>query len=70
MNQSPLQDLMCNQYNSVNSSYAKVGDEIELKFKHDATIENVTGDILGDENFTFTDGRHTIFYKKSSIKTI
>ena len=57
-------DLIANSDNSVNNSYAKVGDEIELEFTHDATIETVTGDVLGDENFTFTDRRHTITITK------
>ena len=57
-------DLIATSSNSANSSYAKVGDKIELEFTHDATIENVTGDILGDENFTFTDRRHTITITK------
>ena len=57
-------DLIANSDNSVNNSYAKVGDKIELEFTHDATIENVTGDILGDENFTFIDRRQTITITK------
>ena len=57
-------DLIANSDNSVNNSYAKVGDEITLTFTHDATIETVTGDVLGDENFTFTDRRHTITITK------
>ena len=42
--------LIVSSDNSVNGSYAKVGDEIRLTFTPDAIIENVTGDILGDEN--------------------
>ena len=57
-------DLIATSSNSANSSYAKVGDKIELEFTHDATIETVTGDVLGDENFTFTDRRHTITITK------
>ena len=57
-------DLIATSSNSANSSYAKVGDKIELAFTHDATIENVTGDILGDENFTFIDRRQTITITK------
>ena len=57
MNQLPLQDLIASSDNSVNSSYAKVGDKIELTLTPDAIIENVTGDILGDENFTVSQSR-------------
>ena len=64
MNQITVTDLIATSSNSANSSYAKVGDKIELEFTHDATIETVTGDVLGDENFTFTDRRHTITITK------
>ena len=38
--------------NSINSSYAKAGDTITIQLKHDGVIQNATGIILGDENFT------------------
>ena len=44
--------LIASSDNSVNGSYAKVGDEIRLTLTADAPIETVTGDILGDDNFT------------------
>ena len=40
--------------NSVNNSYAKVGDEITITIKTDGTFETVLGSILGDTNFTVT----------------
>ena len=57
-------DLIAASDNSANSSYAKVGDEIKLTFTPDATIETVTGDILGDENFTFSERRGVITLSK------
>ena len=56
--------LIVSSDNSVNGSYAKVGDEIRLTFTPDAIIENVTGDILGDENFTFSERRGVITLSK------
>ena len=41
--------------NSVNSSYAKVGDEIKITIATDGTFETVLGSILGDTNLTVTD---------------
>ena len=38
--------------NSVNSSYAKAGDTITIKIKHDGILDNATGIILGGDNFT------------------
>ena len=38
--------------NSVNSIYAKAGDTITIKIKHDGILDNATGIILGDDNFT------------------
>ena len=40
--------------NSVNSSYAKVGDEIKITIETDGTFETVQGSILGDTNLTVT----------------
>ena len=40
--------------NSVNSSYAKVGDEIKITIETDGTFETVQGSILGDANLTVT----------------
>ena len=57
--------LTANSDNSVNGSYAKVGDEIKLTFTPDGIIENVTGDILGDENFTFSERRGIITISKT-----
>ena len=39
--------------NPVNgSNYAKAGDIVTISLKHDGVIQNATGNILGDENFT------------------
>ena len=40
--------------NSVNNSYAKVGDEIKITIETDGTFETVQGSILGDTNLTVT----------------
>ena len=40
--------------NSINSSYAKVGDEIKITIETDGTFETVQGSILGDANLTVT----------------
>ena len=41
--------LIASSDNSVNGSYAKVGDEIRLTLTADAPIETVTGVVLGDD---------------------
>ena len=47
-----ITSLTTSSNNSVNSSYAKAGDEITINLRHDGIIQNVTGNILGDDNFT------------------
>ena len=47
-----ITSLTTSSNNSVNSSYAKAGDEITINLRHYGIIQNVTGNILGDDNFT------------------
>ena len=57
--------LIASSDNSVNSSYAKVGDEIRLTLTADAPIETVTGNILGDDNFTVSQSRGDVIIRKT-----
>ena len=50
-------DLIANSDNSVNGSYAKVGDEIRLTLTADDPIETVTGVVLGDDNLAVSQSR-------------
>ena len=47
-----ITSLTTSSNNPINSSYAKAGDEITINLRHDGIIQNVTGNILGDDNFT------------------
>ena len=50
--------------NSLDSSYAKVGDEIRLTLATNGTIETVTGDILGDDNLDVSQSRGDTVIRK------
>ena len=50
--------------NSQDSTYAKVGDEIRLTLKTDGIIENVTGTILGDDDFALSESRGNTIMRK------
>ena len=58
-------DLIANSDNSVNGSYAKVGDEIKLTLTADDPIETVTGVVLGDDNFTVSQSRGDVIIRKT-----
>ena len=49
---------------SQDSTYAKVGDEIRLTLKTDGIIENVTGTILGDDDFALSESRGNTIMRK------
>ena len=52
--------------NSVNSSYAKAGDEINITLVTDGSdVGNVTGDILGDDGFAQSSSSGTIIFSKT-----
>ena len=55
-------DLIANSDNSVNGSYAKVGDEIRLTLTADDPIETVTGVVLGDDNLAVSQSRGDVDY--------
>ena len=57
--------LIASSDNSVNGSYAKVGDEIKLTLTADAPIETVMGTILGDDNFTVSQSRGDVIIRKT-----
>ena len=57
--------LIASSDNSVNGSYAKVGDEIRLTLTADAPIETVTGDILGDDNLAVSQSRGDVIIRKT-----
>ena len=50
--------------NSLDSTYAKVGDEIRLTLATNGTIETVTGDILGDDNLDVSQSRGDTVIRK------
>ena len=50
--------------NSLDSTYAKVGDEIRLTLATDGLVENVMGTILGDDNFTVSQSRGDTIIRK------
>ena len=50
--------------NSLDSSYAKVGDEIRLTLATNGTIETVTGNILGDDNLDVSQSRGDTVIRK------
>ena len=50
--------------NSLDSSYAKVGDEIRLTLATNGTIETVAGDILGDDNLDVSQSRGDTVIRK------
>ena len=59
--------------NSVNSSYAKAGDEIEIKLKTDGDATNAINNIFGaemfkNEIFSNAGGNTTIPHKKHHSK--
>ena len=57
--------LIASSDNSVNGSYAKVGDEIRLTLTADATIETVTGVVLGDDNLAVSQSRGDVIIRKT-----
>ena len=58
-------DLIANSDNSVNGSYAKVGDEIRLTLTADDPIETVTGVVLGDDNLAVSQSRGDVIIRKT-----
>ena len=52
------------KHNSLDSSYAKVDDEIRLTLATDGLVENVMGTILGDDNFTVSQSRGDTIIRK------
>ena len=49
--QIDVTSLTVSSDNSVNSSYAKAGDNVTITIETDGIIETITGNILGDGNF-------------------